>query len=406
MKPFREHDLSLVIKNRWSSALNKIDSLTNEEIMANDLEILADNIYEEFFIQPLEIFEEDFSRRSMKQGKVRIFIHPFFRTHTNEEYRLVDGIISEFYFPFQGESDLFKCQASTFSCSGYPEIQVSESYVIFKIEKSLEEMKADDSKEKLLGGLKQNLDSIREGAGYVNKDVTAFNRDLKPKIHAEICKKREKVQAFFDIADMFEIPIEKKEYAKQHIPLVRNITPISHKYEKQNYYGISDSDYTDILQTIKHTASTYERTPSSYRNMHEEDLRNTLLASLNATYKGDATGESFRNNGKTDICIERENRAAFVAECKMWTGKATVPEAVQQLDSYLTWRDCKTALIYFVRRKEFLKVIDSAKSALEAIDGMKNVCALDKNDFDCLYLSKQNPGQKIHLRVMLFNLYC
>lgn len=406
MKPFREHDLSLVIRNRWSSALNKIESMTNEEIMANDIDILADNIYEEFLIQPIEIFEEDFSRRSMKQGKIRIFIHPFCRTRANEEYRLVDGIICEFYFPFQGESDLFKCQASTFSCSGYPEITVSESYVIFKIEKSLEEMKSADSKAKLLSGLKQSLDSIREGAGYVNKDVYAFNLDLKSKIYKEICKKRENVQAFFDIASMFEIPIEKKDYAKQHIPLVRNIAPIAHKYEKQNYYGISDSDYKDILQTIKHTASTYERTPSSYKNMHEEDLRNTLLASLNATYKGDATGESFRNNGKTDICIERENRAAFVAECKMWTGKSAVSEAIQQLDSYLTWRDCKTALIYFVRRKDFLRVIDAAKSALEAIDSMKNICTLDKNDFDCLYLSKQNPGQKIRLRVMLFNLYC
>lgn len=55
--------------------------------------------------------------------------------------------------------------------------------------------------------------------------------------------------------------------------------------------------------------------------MQEEDLRNTLLAALNATYKSDAIGEAFINHGKTDICIERENRAAFVSECKMWTGK-------------------------------------------------------------------------------------
>lgn len=112
---------------------------------------------------------------------------------------------------------------------------------------------------------------------------------------------------------MFEVPIEKKEYAETHIPLKRNIVPIAKRYESSNYYGISDSDYRDILMTIKHTASTYERTPASYKSLLEEDLRNTLLASLNATYKGDATGETFRNSGKTDICIERGNRAAFVA---------------------------------------------------------------------------------------------
>ena len=134
-------------------------------------------------------------------------------------------------------------------------------------------------------------------------------------------------------------------------------------------------------------------------------MRNTLLAALNATYKGDVTGETFRNAGKTDICIERENRAAFVAECKMWTGPKEVSSAVFQLDSYLTWRDCKTALIYFVRRKDFLKVLESAEDALKAIDGMKRVSSVDKNEFECQLLSKANPGQLVKVRVMLFNLY-
>ena len=39
-----------------------------------------------------------------------------------------------------------------------------------------------------------------------------------------------------------------------------------------------------------------------------------------AIFDGRAVGEAFRHKGKTDICVEHENRAAFVAECKMWTG--------------------------------------------------------------------------------------
>ena len=127
---------------------------------------------------------------------------------------------------------------------------------------------------------------------------------------------------------------------------------------------------------------------------------------MNATYKGDATGETFRKNGKTDICIERENRAAFVAECKMWTGQKEVAKAIEQLDSYLTWRDCKTALIYFVRRKDFMKTLEAAEASLKSFEGMKNVTPLDKNEYECLFLSKANPGQQIRMRVMLFNLYC
>ena len=41
-----------------------------------------------------------------------------------------------------------------------------------------------------------------------------------------------------------------------------------------------------------------------------------MLTALNTTYKEDAVGKAFGNNDKTDICIERENRSAFVAECK------------------------------------------------------------------------------------------
>lgn len=130
------------------------------------------------------------------------------------------------------------------------------------------------------------------------------------------------------------------------------------------------------------------------------------MASLNATYKGDATGETFRNSGKTDICIERDNRAAFVAECKIWSGPGEVEKAIEQLDSYLTWRDCKTALIYFVRRKDFIKTTETAESALRSFDNMRNVKSIDKNEFDCLFLSKSNPGQQIRMRVLLFNLYC
>ena len=83
--------------------------------------------------------------------------------------------------------------------------------------------------------------------------------------------------------------------------------------------------------------------------------------------------------------IEQDNRAAFVAEFKMWVGPKEVEEAILQLDSYLTWRDCKTALLFFVRRKDFFKTLESAKEALEAFSNMSTVKELDKNECDCIF---------------------
>ena len=406
MKPFHDYDLSKVIHNQREAVKNKIDSISNEVIMGNDIDVILENIYQEYYIAPVTIYEEDFSRRKIKQEKIRKFVQPIFKSYSGEEYVLVDGIVATFYFPYKGDKELFKCQASTFSLSGYPDISVDNDVIAIRIERTLNEMNEDNAKEQLLKSLERDLNSIKSGINYANNDVIRFNESLRKEAESLLITKKDKVESFFSIASMLEVPIEKKEYAQQHIPLQRKIIPLTQHYESTNYYGITDKDYNDIITTIKHTLSTYERTPKSYKKLGEEELRDTLLASLNATYKGDATGETFRNAGKTDICIERENRAAFVAECKIWTGSKQIGEAVYQLDSYLTWRDCKTALIFFVRRKDFLSVIESARKALQLTDGMKNVFEVDRNEFKCIFLSESNPGQKVEMRVMLFDLYC
>ncbi len=405
MKPFRDMDLSRSLAACKEKMKAKIDSFTNDEIMANDIELLADNIYEQFYIQPVVIHDEDLMRRELKQAKVRRYTDPFFRDAYGREYVDVDGFEMTFYYPYEGETDLFKCRASTFSLSGYPEITIRQDTIVLKYERTLQEMEREGAVESVLKSAARDLEQLRSGINYANNDVSYFNSTLRTDAVKALAEKKKKVESFYSIASMFEVPVTKTEYAAKHVPMKRNIAPIAHKYERQSTYCITDRDYAEILETIKHTGSTYERTPSSYAAMHEEDLRNTLLAALNATYKGDAMGEAFRNKGKTDICIERENRAAFVAECKMWTGQKDVQPAVEQLDSYLTWRDCKTALIYFVRRKDFLRVLSTAEATLRSIPFMRSVDVVDENEFKCLIASKATPGQLVQVRVMLFNLY-
>lgn len=405
MKPFRDIDLSRSLAASKEKMKARIDSFTNDEIMANDIELLADNLYEEFYIQPVVIHDEDLTKRKVNQTKVRKYVEPYLRRYQGREYIDVDGYEMTFAFPFEGEADLFKCQASTFSISGYPEITIQRDVITLRYERTIQEMERECAVESVMKSVERDLESLRSGIGYANDDITQFNSTLRAEAAKALAEKKKKVESFYAVAALFEVPVTKTEYAEKHVPMKRNISPIAHKYEKQSSYCISDKDYAEILETIKHTGSTYERTPASYASMHEEDLRNTLLAALNATYKGDATGEAFRNNGKTDICIERENRAAFVAECKMWTGQKEVLSAIKQLDSYLTWRDCKTALIYFVRRKDFLRVLSTAQATLRSIPFMRRVEVVDENEFRCFVVSQTTPGQLVQVRVMLFNLY-
>lgn len=405
MRPFRDIDLGSSLNSNKQKMATKVDSFKNEEIMANDLEILAGNLYEEFRIEPVEIMDEEFSKRYIGQAKVKKRIDPFLQDFYGKEYTEVDGVVMTFYFPFTGEEDLFKCHASTYSLSGYPDISISRGFISIRYEYSLSQMQSESAKDSALKKLERDIKDIRNGINYANRDVEVYNMSLKKQALQLLEEKKRKVESFFLVANMFEVPVKKSVYAETHVPLQRKIVPIAHEYKKEDIYSISDANYADILATIKHMGSTYERTPKSYEAMKEEDLRNTLLAALNGTYLGGAVGEAFRNNGKTDICIEEKNRAAFVAECKMWTGQKVIADALKQLDSYLTWRDCKTALIYFVRKKDFLAILQTAEEALRAIPEMRQVQVLDKNEFKCCMVSTQNPGQQIQVRVMLFNMY-
>lgn len=405
MRPFRDIDLGMILSSNRKKMAAKVDSFTNEEIMANDLEILTSNLYEEFRIESVEIMDEEFSKRHIEQAKIKKRIDSFLQDYYGKEYVEVDGVIMTFYFPFTGWGELFKCHASMFACGGYPDITVGMMYISFVYEYSLEEVQGENARDKVLKKVERDIKDIRDGINYANKDVEAYNMSLKKQALHLLEEKKGKVESFFSVANMFEVPVKKSAYAETHVPLQRKIVPIAHEYKKEDIYSISDANYADILATIKHMGSTYERTPRSYKDMKEEDLRNTLLAALNGTYLGGAVGEAFRNNGKTDICIEEKNRAAFVAECKMWTGQKAIADALKQLDSYLTWRDCKTALIYFVRKKDFLAILQTAEEALRAIPEMRQVQVLDKNEFKCCMISTQNPGQQIQVRVMLFNMY-
>lgn len=100
--------------------------------------------------------------------------------------------------------------------------------------------------------------------------------------------------------------------------------------------------------------------------MGEEELRDHLLLILNGNYQGQAAGEVFNRSGKTDVLVRTGDRNVFIAECKVWDGAAKLTSAVDQLLSYLVWRDGKAALILFIRAKSPTEVIRRADEAISA----------------------------------------
>jgi hypothetical protein len=107
-----------------------------------------------------------------------------------------------------------------------------------------------------------------------------------------------------------------------------------------------------------------ERSPHTFQTMGEEDIRQHFLVQLNGQYEGQATGETFNVQGKTDILIRYQGANIFIAECKFWHGEKLFLETVDQLMSYLSWRDTKTAILIFNRNKNLSGVLAAIKDAM------------------------------------------
>jgi hypothetical protein len=55
--------------------------------------------------------------------------------------------------------------------------------------------------------------------------------------------------------------------------------------------------------------------------------------------------------------IRKDGKNVFIAECKFWKGEKAFGETLDQLLSYLSWRDTKTAVVLFNRNADFSAVL-------------------------------------------------
>jgi hypothetical protein len=148
-----------------------------------------------------------------------------------------------------------------------------------------------------------------------------------------------------------------------------------------------------------------ERSPTVFETAGEEHIRVHYLVQLNGQYGGEATGETFNNNGKTDILIRHKGQNIFVAECKIWQGYEVMKETVDQLLGYTTWRDTKTALIIFNRNKGFTRVVAEAQRAMNDHPCFRNgPIAEGESRFRYAFTHPDDAQREITITLLLFNM--
>ncbi len=387
-----------------------VDTTPRDQFLATPEEDLIEHINSQFYIDPLVLYEDS---KEMKQYETTIDISRDPNRYISRPgphhvpgFRIVVSI------PYTGDDDLWKLQPSHYQ-SVFPHAEVRKSHgnkpshleLIF-------EQASDEPPDRIKQELDSELDTIRFYVNSQREQVEYYNSTLPAIILKSIKSRKERLKKHDGIAGFLGIPLKRSTEAPsvKPIPIKRTLVkplPPPPKAGFQPEPGITDEDYEHILSVIRHVGRTFEATPKTYAVHDEEELRNIILAHLNGHYQGDATGETFRRTGKTDIRIENKDRAAFVGECKVWRGPKELLAAVDQLLSYLTWRDCKASIIIFNKDNvEFTEILDKIPKTLKTHRSHKRYLEqMEAGEWRVVFSSKEDELRQIIVNIFVFNLY-
>jgi hypothetical protein len=259
------------------------------------------------------------------------------------------GTLLTLHVPFTGDAGMFWVQPSTYD-SGPPRGTLNGQELILRMRGTKLEPAAVEKH------FNSTLDVFERYFNWQRTSVDQFLTELTQRARQTIEARKARLLADRNMVASLPFRIKARGESTQTYvaPLKRKQMVFQRKAVSESFKPeptLDEGDYQHILKVIEGMTRTMERSPSTFAKLDEEALRDMYLVPLNGHLEGAATGETFNAEGKTDILIRVEDRNIFIAECKIWRGPKYLTEAIDQLLSYLTWRDTKTAIIVFNRNK-------------------------------------------------------
>lgn len=408
---FFQPDLDSMLASKKRQCQTLVEEIGKDQFLISTDDEVAANVAAQMAVTPIQLDE---AGATMQQSEANIDVsgdhrRAFMRDHDGPFYvpgtRVVVGI------PFTGDHWIFQYRTNPYwSIFPRADVQGAKGGGTLRITIARPH---DTPPEEFKTLLDKELKLIRDCISAANKQVEGYTASLHAHVKSYAMDRRNRLGKHAGLADLLNIPIASRDGAPTIKPVKLEVIrppalPPVPRGGVQPEPGIRDEDYEQILHFIRHQGRTFETTPKTYAVHDEEGLRDIMLGQLNGHFRGGASGEVFRRSGKTDIRIEADNRAAFVGECKLWSGAGGVAKALDQLLGYLTWRDSKAALVMFNKSvKSFNStVLPALPAALRAHSCfLRDLPSAEAGEWRFQMRSAEDEGRRVVVHAFAFNLH-
>lgn len=315
----------------------------------------------------------------------------------------VTGTEIQVEIPFSGEAEAFKIQPNPYTLNP-PRASVRGAILSFSIVGT--NLDAEGVKRQI----DQTISVIQSYLTNLKGNVSSLNAQLPSEARSTIEVRRTNLLASRSMVASLGFKMKERDgVSKTYVaPEVRRkITPVMPQASSAPFKpepALSSSDYEHILGVMQGMTQVMELSPSAFHAVDEEALRSHFLVQLNGHYQGQATGETFNYEGKTDILIRSEGKNIFIAECKFWSGPKMLIATIDQLLGYSSWRDTKTAVVVFNRNRDFSKVLAAIPETVRSHPQFKrDLPGSTETTFRFQFANRDDKNREMFLTVLAFD---
>ena len=392
---FSSRDLSIVVQNQERYISDEIRTLDEHQVLQTSSSDLC-----KYFVDKYTIHNPEIDKKNIHTNYGEAEITP----HLLSGGLYPDlGTCITFYVPFIGDSQLFSCRPQSYR-SHSPCAAVGDTELTFVYKESAQQAHTIKNK------FNSDLESVEWYLLQIARDVKHFNTDLSSNVSQKINLRRGKLLLDRNTVANLNFPLRRRDNVpatfvtsaieRKSLPTIPKPSP--EPFEPEPAMGTDD--YEHILQLLSNMVTVMERSPAAFKNMKEDHLRTFFLVILNSQYKGQATGETFNYEGKTDILVRIDDKNVFIAECKFWTGASGLKNTIDQLLRYTTWRDTKTALLIFNRQTAMTTVLDQISHTVKEHSNCKSEeTRRSETEFRYIFGHRDDSNRELILTVLVFD---